>query len=143
MHRSRNESGFTLVELIVVVAILAVLIALAVPAFLSFTSSAEAAGGKSNVRSSITAAEKMGFTNGDFSGISGATLRSATPGIGAHVKAVAVNSSKGYCIEDSENNGTNTYYYVGGNPGSALQSGYSASSIQPGTCLAAVGSAAS
>jgi prepilin-type N-terminal cleavage/methylation domain-containing protein len=143
MRRLRDESGFTLIEILAVVLIIGCLIAIAVPAYLSFTGTAQTAGGKSNVRSAIPAAEQMGNANGSYAGISGAALRNTAPGIGAAVKAVAVNSNLGYCIQDTENGGSTFYDYVGGTPGAALQTGYSAAAIQPGTCLQAVGVAAS
>jgi len=143
MTRVREESGFTLIELLVVIVILAILVALAVPAYLGFASASQAAAAKANVRSAVPAAEKMSNANGDYAGISGAALRSGNPGIAAGVNAVAVHSSQGYCIEDSENGGSTYYDYVGGDAGSALQSGYSAATIQTGTCRQAVGVAAS
>ena len=54
-----------------------------------------------------------------------------------------MNSNKGYCIENTEDSGSTFYDYVGGIAGSAVQTGYSAAAIQPGTCLQAVGVAAS
>jgi type IV pilus assembly protein PilA len=141
--RLGSEEGFTLIELLVVIVILGILVAIAVPAYLSFKGSAQTAAAKSNVRSAIPAAEQMNVNNGTYVGMTGATLRTTAPGIGANVKAVAVNTNAGYCIEDSEDGGTTTYDYVGGTPGAALQAGYLLSTNQLGTCLQAVGVAAS
>jgi type IV pilus assembly protein PilA len=142
----RDESGFTLIELLVVIVILGILVAIAVPAYLSFKGSAQNAASQSNIRSAVPAAEQMNISNGNYTGITGTTLRTGTgsytgtSGLGANVKAVSFNSGAGYCIEDDEGNGA--YHYVGGSPGAVTVTG-AVASIIPGTCNAAVGSAAS
>jgi len=143
--RLGSEEGFTLIELLVVIVILGILIAIAVPAYLSFKGSAQNAASQSNVRSAIPAAEQMNISNGNYTGMTGTTLKNGTgsytgtSGLGSLIKAVAFNSGAAYCLEDNEGNGA--YHYVGGNPGAVAVTG-AVASIIPGTCLAAVGSAA-
>lgn len=143
MSRLRDESGYTLIELAVVALILGILVGIAIPAYLGLTASSHTASAKANVRSAIPAAEDMNALNGSYAGVTGAALRSTGPGIGPAVKAVSVHANLGYCIEDTENGGSTFYDYVGGNPGAAIQTGYSTATIQLGTCLQAVGVAAS
>lgn len=144
--RLAADEGFTLIELLVVIIILGILVAIAVPAYLSFTGKAKTAAAQSNVRSAIPAAESYYQDNtvqvDSYKGLNGAALQTEAPGISPNVKAVSINSDQGYCIEDSQDGGATTYDYVGGTPGTALQSGYKAATNQLGTCLQAVGVAA-
>jgi type IV pilus assembly protein PilA len=140
-----GEEGFTLIELLVVMIILGVLVAIAVPAYLSFAATAKRSAAESNVRSAIPAAESYYQTNGDsYAGMTGAALRAQAPGFSPHVRAVSLDSGTAYCIEDMEpTSGGVTYDYVGGNPGGLTLTGGQPATIQPGTCLAVTGTAAS
>jgi type IV pilus assembly protein PilA len=59
----RDDDGFTLIELMVVVLIIAILIAIAVPTFLGARQRAQARQAQSNVRNAYSA-EKTAFTDG-------------------------------------------------------------------------------
>ena len=59
---ARDERGFTLIELMVVVLIIAILIAIAIPTFLGARQRAQDRAAQSNVRNALTA-EKTFFTD--------------------------------------------------------------------------------
>jgi type IV pilus assembly protein PilA len=142
-ERLSNEQGFTLMELIVVMLILAILALIALPEYLSFVQSAQQAAAKANVRTADGAASTVFQTNaanayyyGTGSTLNGADLRLVAPGVASTVKATALNSGKGYCVEDAVSGFT--YSYIGG----VVTTG-TVGAIQSGTCLAKAGTAAS
>ena len=56
------------------------------------------------------------------------------------MKAVALNSGKGYCVEDSEDAGTTFYSYAGGDTtGVTFASGKTTATIQSGDCATDTG----
>lgn len=67
-NRGTNQKGFTLIELMIVVAIIGVLSAIAVPAYKDYVSKSELASGFASVKSIITPAELYIQENGSLSG---------------------------------------------------------------------------
>jgi type IV pilus assembly protein PilA len=64
---ARDEEGFTLIELMVVVLIIAILIAIAIPTFLGARGRAQERAAQSSLRNGLTAAKTMYTDDGNYS----------------------------------------------------------------------------
>ena len=102
-----DETGFTLVELLVVVLILAVLVGLAVPAYLNFQGKAQSTAASADVRQVISDANAY-YVNHDnsYTGMTPGLLRStydsglviSSSGSTGIVSAKSLGSGQTYCI---------------------------------------------
>jgi len=139
--RAQSESGFTLVELLVVMLILGLLAAIAIPAFFNQRTKAQDAEAKSTAKTAQTAIETFATDrNGQYTGATTAelkkiepTLSTATSGensialssIGANTYRITVTSASGNTFSiDRATDGSLTYPCTpsgggGGCPGSA------------------------
>ena len=81
LERGREEGGFTLIELMVVVLIIAILIAIAIPTFLGARRRAQDKQAQSNLRNALTAEKAFYVDNQAYAADDDATELAALQGI--------------------------------------------------------------
>jgi type IV pilus assembly protein PilA len=79
--RVRDDEGFTLIELMVVVLIIAILIAIAIPTFLGARERAQERAAQSSLRNTVTAAKAIFTDQEDYTNATVALLTSEEPAI--------------------------------------------------------------
>ena len=111
--RTQSESGFTLVELLVVMLILGLLAAIAIPAFFNQRDKANDAEAKSIAKTTQTAMETFATdNNGSYATATLAGLRAIEPTIpatGTTVPALSNLGAKTYTIEVTADNTGNKF----------------------------------
>lgn len=107
----KDEKGFTLAELLIVVAIIAVLIAIAIPVFTSQLEASREATDAANIRSAYAVASAKVLTDGGTTGVAAGpvTLKQAVSGWASGVKDQKIANFK---IGDAPSSG-DVYVNVG------------------------------
>jgi type IV pilus assembly protein PilA len=110
-HRDREEDGFTLIELMVVVLIIAILIAIAIPTFLGARDRAEDRAAQSSLRNALTAAKTAYTDNSDYATATDADLGAIEPSLTYAASATASTGAKNVSV-DVSSTGTSTDHQI-------------------------------
>ena len=96
--RLASESGFTLVELLLVLVIIGILLAFAVPSLRGFRDRAQQSAAASNIRTALPAVLAYYADNATYAGMSVAELRKIDAGLELDPVVPMMQTTTSYCI---------------------------------------------
>jgi type IV pilus assembly protein PilA len=100
-ERSRDEAGFTLLEILVTLTIIAILVAIAVPSYLGYQRNAKETTAESNLRAALPSVEAYFQDHASYSSMTVAELESSyDQGIAAGVTIVSAAADT-YCVRST------------------------------------------
>jgi len=116
----KNEQGFTLIELMIVIAIIGILAAIAIPQFSAYRTRSFNSAATADIRNAATAQEAYFVDNQSYCGTP-ATLTGATYGLYLSDNvtfAVTATTTSGYTMTSSHAKGDKTFTLTG--PGGTI-----------------------
>ena len=105
---NRDDDGFTLIELMVVVLVIAILLAIAVPTFLGARERSQDRAAQSSLRNALTAAKVAFVDSGDYRGATAAGLLAIEPSL--DFKSTTVASADDDEVSIGTNAGNTIFY---------------------------------
>ena len=117
--RKKNQKGFTLIELMIVIAIIGILAAIAIPQFSAYRTRSYNAASQADLRNAATAQEAYYVDHQTYTGVIG-TLIGSTYGLylSTNVSMTISGSASGYTLTSTHSSGDKTYTLVG--PGGSI-----------------------
>jgi type IV pilus assembly protein PilA len=120
LNKKRDEKGFTLIELMIVIAIIGILAAIAIPQFNAYRQRSYNAAAVGDLRNAITSQEAY-FVDNDTYSTAVANLQGANYGLilsGGVALSVTAGTTSGYTMTSRNGRGTITYSIAG--PGGSI-----------------------
>jgi type IV pilus assembly protein PilA len=129
--RRRDEGGFTLIELMVVVLIIAILLAIAIPTFLGAQNKAKDRSAQSSLRNAVTAAKTIYADSQTYTGIDTTAMGSIEPSltykatgvVSTGPKDVSINPSTATVFYAAAKSATGSCFYIRDDVASTTQGG--------------------
>lgn len=109
-QRLSSEKGFTLIELVVVMAILLILAALVIPSYLGFADRANKSAVGADLRAAVPSVEAWHLDHGTYAGMTVAALKASyDQSLNASIVSLGALSGTTYCVmAKSPNDSTKT-----------------------------------
>lgn len=99
VERNSERSGFTVIELLIVIMIFGILVAIAVPSYLGFRDRTADSSAKANVRAALPAVGAFRAENGTYTGMTVAALQAIDQSVKLDGDPVVTGTT--YCVHST------------------------------------------
>lgn len=111
---AREESGFSLIEMLIVLAVIAILLAIAIPSYLGFRERAHRSAAQANLRTALPALAAYHVDNDSYTGLTLAALQGYDQAVSGDI-AILSSSATSFCVRSTRDGQS---YYKNGPSGS-------------------------